>query len=108
MFFKWGLIGPQRLFSHGQLYYGLVFSLLVGAVLPIIQRILHKRFMVKGLRYLNLPLLFAAVSVMPPATPINFVPWVVTCFLFNYVIRRRYFNWWSKYHCAFIIFYLIP
>ena len=36
---------------------------------------------------------------MPPATPLNYVPWVLICFLFNYVIRRRYFGWWSKYNC---------
>lgn len=36
---------------------------------------------------------------MPPATPLNYVPWVLVCFVFNYVIRRRYFGWWSKYNC---------
>ena len=41
---------------------------------------------------------------MPPATPINFVPWVFICFLFNYVIRRRHFGWWAKYNCASAIF----
>jgi CDP-diglyceride synthetase len=99
---KWGVIGPQRLFSHGQLYYGLVFFFLLGALLPIIQWILHKRFRIGLLRYLNFPLLFIAMIGMPPATPINYVPWIVTCFLFNYVIRRRYFGWWSKYNCAYI------
>ncbi|KAN0135066.1 oligopeptide transporter [Lactarius tabidus] len=94
----WGVIGPQRLFSHGQLYYDLVFFFLLGAVLPIIQWILHKRYRIRGLRYLNFPLLFIAMTGIPPATPINYVPWVITCFLFNYVIRRRYFGWWSKYN----------
>jgi hypothetical protein len=27
------------------------------------------------------------------------VPWVLVCFIFNYVIRRRHFSWWSKYNC---------
>jgi hypothetical protein len=36
---------------------------------------------------------------MPPATPINYVPWVLICFLFNYVIRRRNMLWWMKYNC---------
>ena len=38
----------------------------------------------------------------PPATPLNYVPWVLICFLFNYVIRRRHFGWWSKYNCELI------
>ncbi|KAI9457240.1 OPT oligopeptide transporter [Lactarius psammicola] len=94
----WGVIGPQRLFSHGQLYYGLVFFFLLGAILPLIQWALHRKFKIAFLRYLNFPLIFTALSAMPPATPMNFVPWVAICFIFNYVIRRRYFNWWAKYN----------
>jgi len=94
----WGVVGPQRIFSYGQLYCGLLFFFLIGAILPIIQWTLHKRFQVGLMRYLNLPLIFASVALMPPATPINFVPWVLVCFLFNYVIRRRNFGWWIKYN----------
>ncbi len=104
---QWGVIGPQRLFSQGQLYYGLVFFFLLGAILPFIQWALHRKFKIAFLRYLNFPLIFIALSAMPPATPMNFVPWVLICFIFNYVIRRRYFNWWAKYNCA-SIFYLTP
>ena len=100
---QWGVIGPNRLFSHGQLYYGLVFFLLVGAVLPLIQWTLHKKFRIRLLRYLNFPVLFASLLTFPPATPINFVPWVVICFIFNYVIRRRHFSWWAKYNCTSVI-----
>ncbi|KAI0247355.1 small oligopeptide transporter [Lactifluus subvellereus] len=93
----WGVIGPRRLFSHGQLYYGLVFSFLAGAVLPLIQWTLHKKFRIKFLKYLNFPVIFAAFNI-PPATPINYVTWVLICFLFNYVIRRRHMLWWLKYN----------
>ncbi|KAI0247351.1 OPT oligopeptide transporter [Lactifluus subvellereus] len=94
----WGVIGPRRLFSHGQLYYGLVFSFLAGPVLPLIQWTLHKKFRMKFLKYLNFPVIFSAMAWMPPATPINYVPWVFICFLFNYVIRRRHMLWWLKYN----------
>ncbi|KAF8264413.1 small oligopeptide transporter [Lactarius quietus] len=95
---QWGVIGPQRIFSHGQLYYGLLFCLLVGAVLPIIQWTLHKWLNIRYLRYLNFPIVFSSMAMMPPATPINFVPSVLICFLFNFVIRRRHFGWWTKYN----------
>jgi hypothetical protein len=26
---------------------------------------------------------------MPPATPLNYIPWVFVCFIFNYIIRRQ-------------------
>ncbi|KAF8258596.1 OPT oligopeptide transporter [Lactarius quietus] len=94
----WGLIGPQRIFSHGRLYYGLLFFFLIGAVLPIIQWILHKKFKIGLMRYLNFPIIFSSMIAMPPATPINYVPSVLICFIFNYVIRRRHFSWWAKYN----------
>ena len=28
------------------------------------------------------------------------MPWVIVGFIFNYVIRRRHFGWWTKYNCA--------
>ncbi|KAF8258943.1 OPT oligopeptide transporter protein-domain-containing protein [Lactarius quietus] len=94
----WGVIGPQRIFSRGQLYYGLLFFFSIGVVLPIIQWILHKKFKIGLMKYLNFPVIFTSVSWMPPATPINFVPSILVCFLFNFVIRRRHFGWWTKYN----------
>ena len=96
---QWGVIGPKRLFSHGELYYGLVFFFLAGAILPVIQWVLHKKFHFGFLKYLNFPLIFIGTGNMPPATPLNYVPWVLVCFVFNYVVRRRHFGWWSKYNC---------
>ncbi|KAI0250906.1 OPT oligopeptide transporter [Lactifluus subvellereus] len=92
----WGVIGPRRLFSHGRLYYGLVFFFVIGAVAPLIQWTLHKKFRIKFLRYLNLPIIFTGGPGHYP--PINYLPWVLICFLFNYVIRRRHIIWWLKYN----------
>ena len=39
---------------------------------------------------------------MPPATPLNYVPWVFICYIFSYFIRRRYFGWWFKYNCEYL------
>ncbi|KAF8264241.1 OPT oligopeptide transporter protein-domain-containing protein [Lactarius quietus] len=94
----WGVIGPQRLFSHGRLYYGLVFFFLIGAVFPLIQWTLHKRLKIRLLRYLIFPVVFSSMSMLPPATPINYMPSILICFLFNYVIRCRHFGWWTKYN----------
>ena len=77
---------------------------MLGAILPLIQWALHKKFKIGILRYLNFPLLFITLNNLPPATPLNYVSWVLVCFVFNYLIRRRYFNWWAKYNCASIRF----
>jgi len=93
----WGVIGPERLISHGQLYHGVVFFL-IGAILPLIQWTLHRKFKIRLLKYLNFPVLCSSTLWMPPATPINYVSWVLICFLFNYYIRRSHFSWWAKYN----------
>jgi OPT oligopeptide transporter protein len=54
------------------------------------------------LKYLNFPVTFASMGFMPPLTPINYVTWVLVCFLFNYVIRRRHIDWWLKYNCGYL------
>ncbi|KAH9979447.1 OPT oligopeptide transporter protein-domain-containing protein [Lactifluus volemus] len=94
----WGVVGPHRLFSHGHLYNNLLFFFLAGAVAPLIQWIFHKKFKLTFLKYLNFPVIFSAVGLIPPATPFNYVSWVLICFVFNYVIRRRRIHWWLKYN----------
>jgi hypothetical protein len=37
----------------------------------------------------------------PPATLLNYVTWVLVCFVFNNFIRRRHYGWWSKYNCEY-------
>jgi hypothetical protein len=66
---------------------------------------LHRKFKIDFLKYVNFPIVFAGASSMPPATPLNYMPGVLVCFIFNYIIRQRHFGWWSKYNCEFLTFY---
>ncbi|VDB96822.1 unnamed protein product [Peniophora sp. CBMAI 1063] len=94
----WGVIGPARQFSHGQMFYPLVFFFLIGFVAPLVQWAVQKRFKLNILKYLNFPVIFTGTGNLPPATPLNYIPWILIGFIFNYVIRRRNFAWWSKYN----------
>ena len=49
----WGVIGPARQFSRGQMYYNLLFFFVVGMAAPLIQWAVHKRFKLNILKYLN-------------------------------------------------------
>ena len=100
---QWGVIGPRRLFSHGQLYYGLVFFFLVGILAPLFQWILHKKFGISFLKYVNFPVAFGSTGYIPPATPLNFMLGVFISFVFNYIIRRRHFDWWAMYNCESLV-----
>ena len=71
---QWGVIGPRRLLSHDQLYYGLVFFFIVGILAPLFQWIFHKKFRMGFLKYINFPVAFGSTCNMPPATPLTTCP----------------------------------
>ena len=96
----WGVIGPARIFSSGQLYNKLMWFFLIGAAVPILSYFVQKRFPGSFIRYINWPVVFTGTGLIPPATPTNYVSWCVVGFIFNYVIRRRNFSWWAKYNCT--------
>ncbi|KAN0078386.1 OPT oligopeptide transporter domain containing protein [Tylopilus felleus] len=94
----WGVIGPQRQFSSGQVYYGLVWFFLVGAICPVIAWAAQRKWPNSWVRYLNFPVIFNGTGNIPPATAVNYVTWGIVGFIFQYVIRRRHFSWWTKYN----------
>ncbi|KAI0321448.1 OPT oligopeptide transporter protein-domain-containing protein [Amylostereum chailletii] len=94
----WGVIGPQRQFSSGQIYHGLVWFFLVGAVAPVVGWLIIKRWPGSFFRYVNVPVILAGTAFIPPATAVNYIPWAVVGFTFNYFIRKRHFGWWAKYN----------
>ncbi|KII90413.1 hypothetical protein PLICRDRAFT_173833 [Plicaturopsis crispa FD-325 SS-3] len=94
----WGVIGPARQFSKGQVYYGLMFFFLVGFFCPIVAYLIALKWPNSVIRYLNFPVIFSGTGYIPPASAVNYVPWAMVGFVFQYVIRRRHFSWWTKYN----------
>lgn len=94
----WGVIGPQRQFSKGQVYYALCLFFLIGLITPIISYVLSKKWPNSWFRYLNFPVIYNGTGYIPPASAVNYVPWAIVGFIFQYVIRRRHFSWWAKYN----------
>jgi OPT family small oligopeptide transporter len=94
----WGVIGPQRQFSKGQIYYALCIFFLIGLITPVISFVLSKKWPNSWFRYLNFPVIYNGTGYIPPASAVNYVPWAIVGFIFQYVIRRRHFSWWAKYN----------
>ncbi|KAJ7260650.1 OPT oligopeptide transporter [Mycena rebaudengoi] len=94
----WGVIGPARQFSSGQIYYALTFFFLVGFLCPVFAWLATRKWPNSWLRYLNFPVIFSGTGLIPPANSNNYVPWAIVGFIFQYVIRRRHFAWWTKYN----------
>ncbi|GJE84381.1 OPT oligopeptide transporter protein [Phanerochaete sordida] len=94
----WGVIGPARQFSAGQIYNGLLWFFLIGAAVPVLSYFAQRRYPNSFLKYLNWPVIFTGTGLIPPATPSNYVTWCVVGFIFNFIVRRRNFSWWTKYN----------
>ncbi|KAI1180102.1 OPT oligopeptide transporter protein-domain-containing protein [Nemania sp. FL0916] len=92
----WGLIGPARVFSPGQIYSGLLFFFFLGAITPVAIYFAAKRYPRSPVKYLMAPLIFGGASSMPPATPLNYLSWGLVGYVFQYVIKKRHFRWWSR------------
>ncbi|KAI1435489.1 OPT oligopeptide transporter protein-domain-containing protein [Xylaria sp. CBS 124048] len=92
----WGLIGPARVFSPGQIYSGLLIFFVIGAITPVIIYYAAKRYPRSSVKYLMAPIIFGGAGMMPPATPLNYLTWGIVGYVFQVVIRKRYIRWWSR------------
>ncbi|KAI0393088.1 OPT oligopeptide transporter protein-domain-containing protein [Xylariaceae sp. FL0594] len=92
----WGLIGPSRVFSPGQIYSGLLVFFLVGAATPVIIYLAAKRYPHSPAKFLMAPLIFGGAGAIPPATPLNYLSWGIVGYLFQVVVKKRHFRWWSR------------
>ncbi|KAJ3868065.1 small oligopeptide transporter [Lentinula novae-zelandiae] len=75
----------------------LLYFFLIGALAPIISWFIDKKYPNSFFKYVN-PVIFNGTQLLPPATGINYVPWAIVGFIFQYLIRRRNFPWWTKYN----------
>lgn len=92
----WGLLGPSRMFSPGQVYSGLFIFFGIGTIVPIIIYFMARKFPKSPVKYLMAPLIFGGAGAIPPATPLNYLAWGIIGFIFQNRIKKRYFNWWSR------------
>ncbi|KAK1781730.1 OPT oligopeptide transporter protein-domain-containing protein [Copromyces sp. CBS 386.78] len=98
----WGLIGPARMFSPGQIYSSLFLFFVLGAVVPLVIWLLLRRAQRRNphtktwLRYVITPVIFGGAGSIPPASPLNYLSWGIVGYAFQYVVRKRHFGWWSR------------
>ena len=82
---------------------GLVFFFLAGALAPLGGYLITLKWPNSFFKYVNFPVIFSGTGLIPPATASNYVPWAIVGFIFNYLIRRRHFSWWTKYNCSSLL-----
>lgn len=84
------------MFSPGQIYSGLFWFFGIGFFTPIIFYFAAKKWPASPIKYLMAPLIFGGSASIPPATPLNYLSWGIVGFVFQKVIRRKYFGWWAR------------
>ncbi|CAG8973878.1 hypothetical protein HYALB_00003656 [Hymenoscyphus albidus] len=94
----WGSIGPQRMFQPGQVYNAIMYFFLIGPVVTVLVWLVYRRYPHTWVRYINVPIFFNAAGLIPPATTTQYSLWFIFGYLFNYLIRRRKFDWWKRYN----------
>ncbi|KAF8628146.1 hypothetical protein AX15_004065 [Amanita polypyramis BW_CC] len=94
----WGLIGPTRQFGSGSIYHPQLYAIVIGALLPIPFWLWQRRYPQSWVRWVSTPVILNGVSAIPPATGINYSSWFLVGFVFQYLIRKRNFAWWSKFN----------
>ncbi|TQN72737.1 Glutathione transporter 1 [Colletotrichum shisoi] len=94
----WGLVGPARLYSVGAIYSGLLHFFWVGLILPPMTYFIFKKTRSEFIRKINWPLIFVGTYNVPPATGINYSSWYIVNLVFNKIIYRKFYAWWSKYN----------
>ncbi|KIO28857.1 hypothetical protein M407DRAFT_229100, partial [Tulasnella calospora MUT 4182] len=95
----WGIIGPNRQFGKGGIYYGPVYAVIAGAALPVFIWWWNRRSAGRTwLGQFNLAIAVNGSIAIPPATGINYSSWFVVGFIFQYFLRTRRYRWWSRYN----------
>ncbi|OBA20919.1 OPT superfamily oligopeptide transporter [Metschnikowia bicuspidata var. bicuspidata NRRL YB-4993] len=92
----WGVIGPERVFSH--LYPILKWCFLIGFLLAPLMFLIKKYFSkYQAVRYFEPVLVIGGFLIYAPYNLSYFTPGVIASFFFMHVIRNRYINWFKKY-----------
>ena len=50
------------------------------------------------IKFISTPVVLNGVNFIPPAAGINYSSWFLVGFVFQYLVRRRRFPWWSKFN----------
>ncbi|KIO28855.1 hypothetical protein M407DRAFT_21934 [Tulasnella calospora MUT 4182] len=99
----WGLIGPKRQFGKGGVYYGPIYAVIAGAVLPVLFWWWNRRSPGRSwLRRFNVAVAVNGPTWIPPATGVNYSSWFAyvdgTLCDQEYFLRTRRYRWWSRYN----------
>ncbi|KNA19700.1 hypothetical protein SOVF_058850 [Spinacia oleracea] len=95
----WGLVGPRRIFGNLGYYSHINWFFLLGAIAPCLVWVATKAFpRQKWIGLINMPVLMGATMMMPPASAVNFISWIIVGFISGYIVLRYRPKMWERYN----------
>ncbi|KAG0348777.1 hypothetical protein BG005_011333 [Podila minutissima] len=93
----YGALGPAKMFGKDSQYHFIYWGFLIGAVLPIIQWGLSKKFPSVKWSALNVTIIAGGMSAYPSGLVIGVVCGLAVCVIWQGWLFKYHKNWWSKY-----------
>ncbi|PVU86379.1 hypothetical protein BB559_003764 [Furculomyces boomerangus] len=94
----WGLFGPSEIFSIGREYSAVWYSIIIGALAPVLTFLLSRKYPGSWVSYIHAPIIFVAASKFPPSPASALFSAFVISFIFNYWVYRYRHSWWARYN----------
>ncbi|KAG0203913.1 hypothetical protein BGX28_003965 [Mortierella sp. GBA30] len=94
----WGVVGPLKFLSPSSMYYPIVWFFFIGFLIPVPFYLLSLKYPNSWVKDVNMAAFMLGGGPFPPAGASIMPTWALIGFVFNFVIKRRHFGWWSKYN----------
>ncbi|KAG0375278.1 hypothetical protein BGX24_009321 [Mortierella sp. AD032] len=90
-------LGPIKMFGPSSYYNFLYWGFLIGAVIPVIQRGLSKKYPSVKWSSFNVAVLAGGMSAFVGGLAVGILQGLAICIIWQFWIFRYHKNWWSKY-----------
>ncbi|KAF9309415.1 hypothetical protein BG003_009786 [Podila horticola] len=93
----YGALGPAKMFGKSSQYHFIYWGFLIGAVLPVLQWVLSKKYPNIRWSAINVTLIAGGMSQYPTGLVIGVVCGLAVCVIWQGWLFKYHKNWWSKY-----------
>jgi hypothetical protein len=93
----YGAFGPVKMFGKTSLYNFIYWGFLIGAIIPIIQWGLSKKYPKIKWSTFNIAVFAGGMSKYPGGIAVGIICGLAVCLIWQGWLFRYHKNWWSKY-----------
>lgn len=94
----WGGVGPVAMFGPGTQYSIILWSFLIGFLIPIPCWLLHKRYPKVGFNYIHTPMIISGLAIVPGSATAYITVSLLITLLSQWYLRRYYYRRFVKYN----------